>query len=89
MSAKPFRITPPSQSSDAKVCASMPDGIDAAGKNSFALIGVVMAGVLAKLSSALKSLKRANPQAKIILLAQMYQEPIARKLVMQILQTII
>lgn len=64
-----------------EVYASMPDGIDAAGKNSFAAIGVVMGEVPAKLSSALKSLKRANPQAKIILLAQMYQEPIARKLV--------
>jgi len=63
-----------------EVYASMPDGIDAAGKNSFAAIGVVMAGVPAKLSSALKSLRRANPEAKIILLAQMYQEPIARKL---------
>ena len=64
-----------------EVYAGMPDGIDAAGKNSFAAIGVVMAGVPAKLSSALKSLRRANPEAKIILLAQMYQEPIARKLV--------
>jgi len=89
-----------------EVCASMPDGIDAA-KNSFAAIGVVMGGRLTAehaeiaeeksklkisassahsagktlLSSALKSLKRANPEAKIILLAQMYQEPIARKLV--------
>lgn len=64
-----------------KVCASMPDGIDAAGKNSFAAIGVVMGAVPAKLSSGLKSLRRANPEAKIILLAQMYQEPMARKLV--------
>jgi len=64
-----------------EVYPSMADGIDAAGKNSFAAIGVVMAGVPAKLGSALKSLRQANPEAKIILLAQMYQEPIASKLV--------
>ena len=65
-----------------KVYASMPDGIDAASRNSFAAIGVVMSPPsLGSLSSALKSLRQANPEAKVILLAQMYQEPIARKLV--------
>jgi GGDEF domain-containing protein len=65
-----------------EVHADMVDGIDAAAKNSFAVIGVVMPPLpRGSLSSALQSLRRANAGAKIILLAQMYQEPIARKLV--------
>jgi len=64
-----------------QVYANMPDAINAAGARSFAAIAVVMSAVPAKLSSALKSLREANPEAKIILLAQMYQEPAAMQLV--------
>jgi len=64
-----------------EVYAKMPDAIDAAAKNNFAAIAVVMSGISAKLSSALKTLRELNPEAKIILLAQMYQEPIAVRLV--------
>ena len=63
-----------------EVCTTMPDAIDAAVKNNFAGIGIVMFGMSAKLSSALKAL-RDNCDAKIILLAQMYEEPIAIRLV--------
>ncbi len=63
-----------------EVCTTMPDAIDAVVKNNFAGIGVVMFGMSAKLSSALKAL-RDNCDAKIILLAQMYEEPIAIRLV--------
>jgi len=63
-----------------EVCASMLDAIDAAAKNDFAGIGVVMFGTSAKLSSALKAL-RDNCNSKIVLLAQMYEEPIAIRLV--------
>ncbi len=63
-----------------EVYASMPDAIDAAAKNDFAGIGVVMFGTSPNLSSALRTL-RANSDAKIILLAQMYEEPIAIRLV--------
>ena len=63
-----------------EVCASMLDAIDAAAKNDFAGIGVVMFGTSAKLSSALRAL-RDSCDAKIILLAQMYEEPIAIRLV--------
>jgi len=60
----------------------MTGGIEAAAKNRFAAIGVIISPLpQGSLSSALKSLRRANPEAKIILLAQMYQEPIAMKLV--------
>jgi len=63
-----------------EVCTNMLDAIDAAVKNNFAGIGIVMFGMSAKLSSALKAL-RDNCDAKIILLAQMYEEPIAIRLV--------
>jgi len=46
----------------------------------FAAIAIVMSGLSAKLSSDLKAL-RDNSGAKIILLAQMYEEPIAIHLV--------
>ena len=63
-----------------QVCTNIPDAIDAVVKNKFAGIGIVMFGMSAKLSSALKVL-RDNCDAKIILLAQMYEEPIAIRLV--------
>ncbi|OHB61047.1 MAG: hypothetical protein A2167_04465 [Planctomycetes bacterium RBG_13_46_10] len=64
-----------------EVTGSMPDAIMAIAKNNFTGIGIVMAGLSARLSSALKSLREANSKAKIILLAQMYEEPIARQFV--------
>lgn len=63
------------------VCPNMRDAIEAAARDDFAAIGVVMAGVSAKLGSALKTLSEVSASAKIILLAQMYEEPIARQLV--------
>ncbi|MCH7557626.1 MAG: GGDEF domain-containing protein [Planctomycetes bacterium] len=63
-----------------EVCASMLDAIDAAAKNDFAGIGIVMFGMSAKLSSSLRVL-RDSCDAKIVLLAQMYEEPIAIRLV--------
>jgi PleD family two-component response regulator len=64
-----------------EVHANMLDAIDAAAKNNFAAIAVVMFGISAKLSSALKTLREVSSEAKIILLAQMYEEPIAVRLV--------
>jgi len=55
------------------------DGIDAAEKGGFGLIAVAVSAVPAKLGSALKALRQLRPQAKIILLAQMYEEPIAKE----------
>ena len=64
-----------------EVHANMLDAIDAAAKNNFTAIAVVMSGSLAELNSALKALREANLDAKIILLAQMYEEPEAMQLV--------
>ena len=70
-----------------EVCADMPEAIDIATRKNelghpadFAAIAIVMSGISAKLSSDLKAL-RDNCDAKIILLAQMYEEPIAIHLV--------
>lgn len=56
------------------------DAIDAASKSGYAAIGVVMAGASGKLRSALKAL-RDNCGARIILLAQMSEEPKALELI--------
>jgi len=64
-----------------ELCSDMADAIDAVRKNSFAAIGVVMAGIPASLKSALTVLRQSSPKARIILLAQMYEEPIAIQLV--------
>src|SRR4030065_919470 len=63
-----------------EICADMPEAIDIAARENFAAIAIVMSGISAKLSSDLKAL-RDNCNAKIILLAQMYEEPIAIHLV--------
>ncbi|MBA7659964.1 hypothetical protein ES703_67961 [subsurface metagenome] len=67
--------------SGCQVWPNMLDAIDTAAKNSFQAICVVMSGISAKLSSALKALREENCEAKIILLAQMCEEPVAIQLV--------
>jgi diguanylate cyclase (GGDEF)-like protein len=64
-----------------EVQADMTSAIAAAAKNKFAAIVVVMSGAPAKLALALKSLRQANCEAKIILLAQVYEEPTAMEMV--------
>ena len=64
-----------------EVRSNMPDAIDAAVKNSFAAIAVVMSGMSGKLSSSLRKLRQENCDAKIVLLAQMYEEPLAMQLI--------
>ena len=64
-----------------QVTTNMPDAIEAASKNSFAAVAIVMSGLSSKLSSALKALREVNSSAKIVLLAQMLEEPIAMQLV--------
>jgi diguanylate cyclase (GGDEF)-like protein len=56
------------------------EGIDAAARRQFAAVGIVMNGTTHRLAPALKAL-RAGTTARILLLAQMYEEPIARRLV--------
>ena len=64
-----------------EIHADMTGAIAAAASSQFAAIVVVMSGAPAKLASALKSLRQANGDAKIILLAQVYEEPEAMEMV--------
>jgi diguanylate cyclase (GGDEF)-like protein len=56
------------------------EGIDAAACGRFAAIGIVMEGTTPQLGPALKAL-RDGTKARILLLAQMHEEPIARRFV--------
>jgi GGDEF domain-containing protein len=56
------------------------EGIAAAVQERFAAVGVVMSGATPGLGPALKAL-REGTDAKVLLLAQMHEEPIARRLV--------
>ncbi|MHC4159089.1 MAG: sensor domain-containing diguanylate cyclase, partial [Planctomycetota bacterium] len=64
-----------------EIQANLPDAVDIAAGGNFAVIGVVMTGSSTRLSSALKALRQANSNARIILLAQIYQEPLAMQVV--------
>jgi PleD family two-component response regulator len=64
-----------------EVSSNIHDGVDAAAKNNFTGIVVTISGTSGKLSSSLKALREANRDAKIILLAQMVEEPMAMELV--------
>ena len=56
------------------------DAIEAAAQRQYLAIGVVMGGLPGRLHAALKALRHCT-SARIVLLAQMYEEPIARSLV--------
>jgi diguanylate cyclase (GGDEF)-like protein len=55
------------------------EGIEAATRGKFEVIGVVMEGTSSQLGQALRALRQAA-NARILLLAQMHEEPIARRL---------
>jgi diguanylate cyclase (GGDEF)-like protein len=63
-----------------EVRTSILEGIDAATRGRFAVVGVVMEGATHQLGAALQAL-RAGTKARILLLAQMHEEPIARRLI--------
>lgn len=64
-----------------QVYNDMPNAIKAAAKKNFQVIGVVISDSFSKLNSDLKTLRQLNPAAKIVLLAQMYEEPTAMQFV--------
>ncbi|MFA5239187.1 MAG: GGDEF domain-containing protein [Phycisphaerae bacterium] len=64
-----------------EIRTDMPDAVELAGESNFAVIAVMMSAAPAKLASVLKSLRQANCNAKIILLAQVYEEPAAIEMV--------
>ncbi len=60
-----------------RVTANMPEAIEAATKENFSAIAIVMSGLSSKLSFVLKAVNEVKAGAKIVLLAQMLEEPIA------------
>lgn len=74
-----FLDFPAASQANYQVISYLPDAIIAADKGCFATIAIVMHGNSMGLNSALKAL-RDRSEAKIILLAQMYEEPIAIQL---------
>ena len=61
-------------------CEGMLDAITIAAAGDFATIFVVMSSFKNRLGSALMSLRKVSPKTKIILLAKMFEEPIAMRL---------
>jgi diguanylate cyclase (GGDEF)-like protein len=66
---------------NARKCSKISDALDLAAGQDFALIGIIMSGTAAGLESMLQSLRRVSGKSKIVLLAQMYHEPLAMKFV--------
>jgi len=63
-----------------RIYSSMLDAIETAAVEEFSVIAVVISKACDDLDSALKALRKVNKQARVILLAQMYEEPLARRL---------
>jgi PleD family two-component response regulator len=57
------------------------DGLESSAKTTFRLIGLVMSASPSDLVYVLKSLRQSSPESKIILLAQMHEEPSAIQLI--------
>jgi PleD family two-component response regulator len=57
------------------------EGLEEASKSHFSFIGLVMSASTADIVYVLKSLRQASPEARIILLAQMHEEPKAIQLI--------
>ncbi|MHC5073948.1 MAG: GGDEF domain-containing protein, partial [Planctomycetota bacterium] len=57
------------------------DGLENSAKTSFRLIGLMMSASPSDLVYVLKSLRQSSPESKIILLAQMHEEPWAIQLI--------
>jgi PleD family two-component response regulator len=59
---------------------SLLEAVDIAARGDFRVVGVAMNGAAGELHAALRALRR-SARARIVLLARMYEEPIARRLV--------
>jgi diguanylate cyclase (GGDEF)-like protein len=62
-----------------EVQTNLLEGIDAAARGKFDVVGVIMAGTASQLGPALRALRQST-NARILLLARMHEEPIARRL---------
>ena len=66
---------------ECQVCENQIDAIRTATKHSFDIVVVVISSLSAQLNSVLQTIRRNKLNARIILLAQMFEEPIAIQLV--------
>lgn len=76
-----FLDTPNFQDSACAVCDCIDGAIKSAAANRYDVIGVVIPLQQTGFNSALKSLRQASKDSRIILLGQMYQEPLAIKII--------
>ncbi len=65
-----------------EVCTNLTEALDIAGTKNYSAIAIVLSGAASNLNASLKTLKE-NCSSRIILLAQMYEEPIAMQLTNQ------
>ena len=64
-----------------RICTNAAEGLDVARSGGFDVVAVVISGVRSGLESILRTLRWVSPRARIVLLAQMYEEPVAMQLV--------
>lgn len=76
-----FLDSPASCGLSCAVCDDAGEAIEAVSSGQFDVIAVVIPAQSANFSSALRELRKAGKNSKIILLSQMYQEPMAISLV--------
>ncbi len=76
-----FLDSPAGQGLSCTICDGMCGAIETSASEQFDVIGVVIPAQPAGISSALRALRQASKDSKIILLSQMYQEPMAIGLV--------
>ncbi|MBN2457132.1 MAG: diguanylate cyclase [Sedimentisphaerales bacterium] len=58
-------------------CKDEKEALEAAKRNSFDIVAVTISSLPGQFDAALQAIRSSNPDAKIILLAQMYEEPAA------------
>jgi len=79
--SKAFSNPEAAAESACRVCDSMLEGIDCAANEHFDVIGVVVSGFDNILTSGLRALRAGSSGAKTVLLAEMFEEPLAVRLV--------
>jgi len=63
-----------------RICRNCAEALDAAGRGNFTTIAVAISALSGSRDSALKALRQCNKHAKIVLLAQIHEEPLAMQL---------
>ncbi len=78
--ASVLSLSPDFSGARCEIRSNLLDGIDTAGGD-FSTIAIVAASAAGRLAPTLRGLRQANPQARIIILARMFEEPEAVRLV--------